>query len=152
MYQFRFSGQEREISNLFKDPEISKAFETAFMDNYAMLLDRIREYQAFILSKNNPDSDPSSYAIRLSEDEIIKIFKETLQRMLLYYAIKDVFSSKFNVKENIFEILQGSYIEGSIMGQRLLYAFEEAIVNAEDSSICPSYEVLQDLESEFLQK
>ena len=81
------------------------------MDNYAMLLDRMREYQAFILSINNPDSDPSSYAIKLSEDEIIEIFKESLQRMLLYYAMQDVFSSKFNVKENIFERLQGPYIK-----------------------------------------
>lgn len=152
MYQFRFGGEESEISALFKDPEISKAFETAFMNNYAMLLDRIREYQAFILSKNNPDSDPSSYAIRLSEDKIIKIFKETLQRMLLYYAMKDVFSSKFNVKENILEILQGPYIKKSIMGQRLLYAFEEAIVDANDSSVGLSSGTLEDLESEFLQK
>lgn len=152
MYQFRFSGEESEISNLFKDPEISKAFETAFMDNYAMLLDRMREYKAFILSINNPNSDPSSYAIKLSEDEIIEIFKETLQRMLLYYAMKDVFSSKFNVKENIFEILQGPYIKESIMGERLLYAFEDAIVDAESSIACPSLDTLEELESEFLQK
>lgn len=152
MYQFRFAGEESEISALFRDSEISKAFETAFMDNYAMLLDRIREYQSFILSKSNPDSDPSSYAIRLSEDEIIINFKESLQIMLLYYAIKDVFSSKFNVKENILEILQGPYIKENIMGQRLLYTFEEAIVDAEDPSVGLSLDVLENLESEFLQR
>lgn len=152
MYQFRFCGKESEISNLFKAPDISEAFETAFMDNYAMLLNRIREYKTFILSKNNPDSDPSSYAIKLSEDEIIKIFKESLQWTLLYYAMKDVFSSKFNVKENIFEILKGPYIEENIMGKRLLYAFENAIVGAEGSLFYPSSDALKDLESEFLQK
>lgn len=152
MYQFRFGGEEGEISNLFKDLEISKAFETAFMNNYSILLDRIREYQAFILSKNNPDSDPSSYAIKLSENEIIENFKESLQRNLLYSAIQDVFSSKFNVKENILEILQGPFIRKSIMGQRLLYAFEEAIVDVDDSSVGLSSDALEDLESEFLQK
>lgn len=152
MYQFRFGGEESEISNLFKDSEISKAFETAFMNNYAMLLNRIREYQAFILSKSSPDSDPSSYAIRLSEDKIIENFKENLQRMLLYYAMQDVFSSKFNVKENILEILQGPYIKENIMGQRLLYTFEEAIVDAEDPSVGLSLDALENLESEFLQR
>ena len=152
MYQFRFGGKESEILNLFKDPEISKAFEVAFMDNYAMLLDRMREYQAFILSINNPDFDPSSYAIKLSEDEIIEIFKESLQQILLYYAMNDVFSSKFNVKENILEILQGPFIKENIMGKRLLHAFEDAIVDAESSIACPSSDALEELESEFLQK
>lgn len=152
MYQFRFSGKESEISNLFKDPEISKAFEVAFMDNYTMLLDRMREYKAFILSINNPDSDPSSYAIKLSEDEIIENFKESLQRNLFYSAMQDVFSSKFNVKENILKKLKGPFIRRGIMGKRLLYEFEDAIVDAEDSSIGLSSDTLEKLESEFLQK
>lgn len=150
MYQFRFAGEESEISALFRDSEISKAFETAFMDNYAMLLDRIREYQSFILSKSNSDS--SSYAIKLSEDEIITNFKESLQITLLYYAIKDVFSSKFDVKENIMEILQGPFIKKNIMGKRLLNAFETAIVNTEDPSVIPYLDALENLESEFLQR
>ena len=150
MYQFRFSGKETEISKLLEETEISEAFETAFMNNYEILLNRVREYQTFILSKKNPDSNSSSYAIRLSEDEIIENFKVILKRNLLYSAMQSVFSSKFNVKENILELLQGPFTKNSIMGERLLYAFEIAIVNAEDSSIC-SCEILEDLESEFLQ-
>ena len=38
------------------------------------------------------------------------------------------------------------------MGERLLYAFEDAIVDAEDSSIGLSSDTLEELESEFLQK
>lgn len=152
MYEFRFRGKESEISNVFKDPDVSKAFETAFMDNYAMLLNRIKEYKIFILSKNNPDSIPSSYAITLSENEIINIFKENLQWKLLYCAMKDVFSSKFNVKENILKILKGPYIKENIMGKRLLYVFENAIVGADNSRVCPSLDTLKDLESEFLRK
>ena len=89
---------------------------------------------------------------RLLKQHLINIFKENLQWKLLYCAMKDVFSSKFNVKENILKILKGPYIKENIMGKRLLYVFENAIVGADNSRVCPSLDTLAELESEFLQK
>ena len=155
MYQFRFSGKESDISDIFKETEISKAFETAFMNNYEILLNRIREYKTFILSNSFPDYILSSFSIVLSEDEIISNFKELLKRNLLYAAMQDVFSSKFNVKKNILEMLQGSFIKNRIMGQSLLNSFEDIIVASTNSSVALFYyfdDVLEELESEFLQK
>lgn len=155
MYQFRFSGKESDISDIFKETEISKAFETAFMNNYEILLNRIREYKTFILSNSFPDYILSSFSIVLSEDEIISNFKELLKRNLLYAAMQDVFSSKFNVKKNILEMLQGSFIKNRIMGQSLLNSFEDIIVTSTNSSVALFYyfdDVLEELESEFLQK
>lgn len=152
MYQFRFYANKSDISDIFKEPEVSKAFEKAFMSNYAILLNRIREYSNFILSKNNPNTGHSSFSIKLSEDEIISEFKDDLKRYIFHKALKDVFSCKLNVKENILETLRGTYIQNCIMGEKLLFTFEKAIVDADDSSVLVSDEFLTELESEFLQK
>lgn len=153
MYQFRFSGNESIITGIFEEPELSKAFEEAFMKIYESLINRIRQYSSFVLSKKDfPDYDPSSFSIVLTEEELIENFKNDLKRHLLYDAMNDVFSSKLDVKENILEKLNESFIEQYIMGRKLLYTFNDAIVDSNDSSVGLSDEVLEELQSEFLQK
>ena len=123
------------------------------MNNYERLINRIRQYSSFVLSKKDfPDYDPSSFSINLTEEELIENFKDDLKRYLLYDAMNDIFSSKLNVKENILEKLNGNYIEQCIMSKKLLYTFNDAIVDSNDSSVGLSDEVLEKLQSEFLQK
>ena len=147
MYQFRFLGNESNISDVFKEPELSKTFEEAFTGNYAILIDRIREYREFILSNTDLNSD----SINLSEDKIVSEFEKDLKRLLLRDAIEDVFASKLNVKENLLERLQGSYIKEGIMGRKLLRSFDNIILNSANPTLGISYVLLEELQSKFLQ-
>lgn len=137
MYQFRFGVNESDISNIFKDPEISKTFKSAFMDNYAVLLNRVRECHSFLLSDHTS-------SIKLCDDDLIAVFEENLKRRILYLAIEDVFSSKFNVKENILARLNASFIEKCIMDETILYVFRDAADLSEED--------FENLQSKFLQK
>lgn len=137
MYQFRFGVNESDISNIFKDPEISKAFQSAFMDNYAVLLNRVRECHSFLISDNTS-------SIKLCDDELITVFEENLKRHILYLAMGDVFSSKLNVKENILARLNTSFIEKCVMDEKILYVFRDAADLSEED--------FENLQSKFLQK
>ena len=137
MYQFRFGGNKSDISEIFKEPEISKAFQTAFMDNYAILLNRVREYRSFLLNE-------TTSSIKLYDDELITVFEENLKRHILYLAMEDVFSSKLNVKENILARLNTAFVEKCVMDDKILYVFRDAVDLSEED--------LENLESKFLQK
>lgn len=153
MYHFRFGGEEKEISELFNnDQELSETFEKSFMNNYSILLDRIRDYSSFIQSKSDSCSKLKNISIILSEDEIIEIFKKDLKRHILYVAIQMVFESKLNVKENILESLNDNYIQKCIMGPKLLYSFHDAICDSQDYLVRSDCFILEDLESEFLKQ
>lgn len=153
MYHFRFGGEESEILEIFnKEPEISEAFEKAFISNNSIILDRIRDYSSFIQSKSDSCSNLKNISIILSEDEIIEIFKKDLKRHILYVAIQMVFKSKLNVKENILELLNDNYIQECIMGPKLLYSFHDAICDSKDYLVRSDCFILEDLESEFLKQ
>lgn len=153
MYQFRFGGEETDILNIFKDVELSKAFESSFMENYGLMLNRIREYKAFLLSKNIPnDEGLTAFSIEFSEDEAISVFKQDLKRYILYLAMKDIFFSKLNVKHNIMERLTVDFIRQCVLDKHFLSSINSSGVYVEDVSLGLPYEVLDDLVSEFLQK
>lgn len=154
-YQFRFGCDEKQLSRVFKDPEISKVFETAFMENYWLLLNRIREYKGFLQSKNIPEKNGIKPFILddYNENIIIQNFKQRLQFHILHLAINDIFSSKFSIKNNIIERLNVNFIKDNILGERLLYSFNE-LVGGLNSSTWVYYKgyVPDKFISEFLQK
>lgn len=154
MYQFRFGSEETVILNIFKDVELSKAFESSFMENYALMLNRIREYKEFLLSKNIPnDEGLTPFSIDFSEDEAISAFKQNLKKDILYLAMNDVFSSKLNVKQNIMERLTVDFIRQCVLGKNLLYSINSCSgMSVEDVSLGLPYKVWDDLVSLFLQK
>lgn len=153
-YQFRFGCNEKQVSRIFKDPEISKVFETTFMENYWLLLNRIREYKAFLQSKNIPSENgtiPFNLDNLDDENKIIQNFKQKLQFRILYLAINDIFSLKLSIKHNILERLNVNFIKENILDEHLLYSFNK-LVDVTDASLGVPYEVLDNLISEFLKK
>ena len=153
-YQFRFGCDEKQLSRIFKDPEISKAFENAFMENYWLILNRIREYKGFLQSKNIPNKDgtlPFKFD-DLDEDIIIQNFKQRLQVHIFHLAIDDVFSSKLDIKDNILKRLNTNFIKTNILGERLLCSFNELVsVLDPDTGVYYTSDILEDLIFEFLQ-
>lgn len=153
-YQFRFGCDEKQLSRIFKDPEISKAFENAFMENYWLILNRIREYKGFLQSKNIPNKDgtlPFKFD-DLDEDIIIQNFKQRLQVHIFHLAIDDVFSSKLDIKDNILKRLNTNFIKTNILGKRLLCSFNELVsVLDPDTGVYYTSDILEDLIFEFLQ-
>ena len=153
-YQFRFGCDEKQLSRIFKDSEISRAFETAFMENYWLILNRIREYKGFLQSKNIPNKDgtlPFKFD-DLDEDIIIQNFKQRLQVHIFHLAIDDVFSSKLDIKDNILKRLITNFIKTNILGERLLCSFNELVsVLDPDTGVYYTSDILEDLIFEFLQ-
>mgnify|MGYP004516318457 FL=1 len=153
-YQFRFGCDEKQLSRIFKDPEISKTFENAFMENYWLILNRIREYKGFLQSKNIPNKDgtlPFKFD-DLDEDIIIQNFKQRLQVHIFHLAIDDVFSSKLDIKDNILKRLNTNFIKTNILGERLLCSFNELVsVLDPDTGVYYTSDILEDLIFEFLQ-
>lgn len=154
-YQFRFGCDEKQLSRIFKDSEISRAFETAFMENYWLLLNRLREYKDFIQSQNVPNKDgtlPFNFD-NLDEDIIIQNFKQRLQVHILYLAINDIFSSKLSIRNNILERLNVNFIKDNILSERLLFSFNESVgvLNPSTGVYCKG-DVPDEFISEFLQK
>ena len=153
-YHFRFGCDEKQLSRIFKDSEISKAFETVFMENYWLILNRIREYKDFIQSKNIPNEDGTlPFKLDdLDEDIIIQNFKQRLQVHILYLAINDVFSSKLDIKDNILKRLNINFIKANILGERLLCSFNELVsVLDPDTGVYYTGDICKDLIFEFLQ-
>ena len=139
-YHFRLGCDEKQLSRIFKDSEISKAFETVFMENYWLILNRIREYKDFIQSKNIPNEDGTlPFKLNnLDEDIIIQNFKHHLQVHILYLAINDIFSSKLDIKANI-------------LGVRFLCSFNELVsVLDPDTGVYYTGDIGEDLIFEFL--
>lgn len=152
-YQFRFGCDEKQLSRIFKDPEISKAFENAFMENYWLLLNRIREYKNFLQSKNDQAFITLNFDDLADENEVISAFKKSLQFKVLYRAISDVFSSEFNIKHNIIKILNSNFIKKNILNEFLLYSLNNFVdIVSFDPNLSCEYLILDDLISEFLQK
>ena len=153
-YQFRLGCNDKEISTIFNDPEISKAFESAFMENYWLILNRMREYKNFLLSKNvlnEQDFLPFCLDDLEDEDKAISIFKQDLKKDIFYLAIRDILSFKLNVKCNIIEKLNANFLKEFILDEHLLNSLND-LVDVVDVSLGITYEIFDDLISEFLQK
>lgn len=151
-YQFRFGCNEKQVSRIFKDPEISKVFETTFMENYWLLLNRIREYKAFLQSKEN-GTIPFNLDDLDDENKIIQNFEQKLQFRILYLAINDIFSLKLSIKHNILERLNANFIKENILDEHLLYSFNKLVgVLDPNTGIYYKDDVQDYLISEFLQK
>ena len=152
-YQFRFGCNEKQVSRIFKDPEFSKVFETTFMENYWLLLNRIREYKNFLQSKNDQAFITLNFDDLADENEVISAFKKSLQFRVLSRAIGDVFSSEFNIKHNIIKILNGKFIKKNILNEFLLYSLNDFVdIVSFDPDFSCEHLILDDLISEFLQK
>lgn len=153
-YQFRFRCDDKEISTIFNIPEISKAFESAFMENYWLILKRMREYKTF-LSLKNVLNEQGFLLFNLDdledENKIISVFKQELKTKIFYLAIMDVFFFKLNVKCNILKKLNADFIKEFILDEHLLTSINQ-FVDVVDASLGIPYQVLEDLVSEFLQK
>lgn len=153
-YQFRFGFNDLEVSKIFKDPEISKAFELAFMENYWLILKRMREYKKFLSSKNILNEQgflPFDLNDLEDENKAILIFEQDLKKDILYLAMSDVSSSKLNLKFNIIERLNVDFIRENILDEHFLNSLNN-LVDVNDASLGVPYEVLDNLISEFLQK
>lgn len=151
-YQFRFGFNDLEISKIFKEREISKAFEFAFMENYWLILKRMREYKDFLFSKNILNGQgflPFDLNDLEDENKAILIFKQDLQKNILYLAMSDVSSFELNIKCNIIKRLTVDFIKENILNELFLNSLNN-LVYVEDASLGHPYEVLDNLISEFL--
>lgn len=150
MYQFKFGVMTAEISEIFSpEREISKKFEQSFMNNYAILLCRLKSYVKFLQAKSITCSELKNISFVFSEDEIIEVFKKDLKRHIVYVAIQMVFEGKLNVEENIIDLLNSDYIKKWILGPRLLYSFHY-VYGPQNYLIETNATILSELENEFL--
>lgn len=126
------------------------------MENYWLVLNRIREYKGFLQLKNIPNEDgttPFNLDDLDDEDIIISNFKQDLQVHILYLAIDDVFSSKLSIKHNILERLNVNFIKENILDEHLLYSFNKLVGGLNlRTGVYYKGDVPDDFISEFLQK
>ena len=121
MYQFRFTFTDDNLDSIYSDDEIQKTFQTVMKRNSEILYLRVSELYTAILEQSSCSFLQSDLAI--FPKDIMSDFYKKMRRKVLYEAFKLCITeqNKFNIKNNIVEVLNGACILDCILGDYLLY-------------------------------
>lgn len=121
MYQFRFTFTDDNLDSIYSNDEIKKTFQTVMKRNSEILYLRVSELYTAILEQSSCSFLQSDLAI--FPKDILSNFYKKMRQKVLYEAFKLCITeqNKFNIKNNIVEVLNGSCFLDCILGDYLLY-------------------------------
>lgn len=121
MYQFRFVFGNKELANIYKDKKISKHFNSMKDNTIELLQSRVSSIYGVITDQST--SYFLQHDLAILQSDIVSDFYKNMRQKIWSEAIELSIKQKdkFNIKDNIVEILDGRYVLDCILGEYLLY-------------------------------
>ena len=114
-------------TTIFELPQVKSQVDMLFEKMKDDIKARFEEIKCFIISNSKTDNIYS----KITYDEIADLFKIYFYKSVLNDVVEITFmeNGKYNVVENILELLSEEKLKNAILGKTMIKAFEKAIRN-----------------------